>query len=201
MGRLRIIFCLYLPLIIFGIASCGEFYQAWGGLFPRDESEAALKSARLYARGDLKGAVQVLKDAIKIEPEDAQLHFMLGNALFRQKEYNSAIKYYGEAAQLRENHPDTHLNLGFAYFHANVVDDAVLAWRVALSQTPNDAFMHLSLAVGLYAQGKVEEARKHVSHAIALDPNWENRILIDIRWNQGMVLNVGRLSEKIREKE
>jgi tetratricopeptide (TPR) repeat protein len=167
-----------------------------------DTNDAPHIAARWYARGDLVTATKVLQEAVAVRPTDAQLHFMLGNALFRQTNWDGAIHHYEEAARLREHHPDTHLSLGFAYLYAGCVDDAVKAWGKAVDQTPDDALACFSLAIGLKRQGGLAEARKCAGRAIALDAGWLNRLKIDMRWRPEMVREVqGLVAEAAEAKD
>jgi tetratricopeptide (TPR) repeat protein len=163
----------------------------------RDATEAALRSAQLYTRGDLEGAVQVLRNAIRLWPQNPKLHFMLANGLFRQREWSGAIQHYREAAQLRTQHPDTHLGLGYACYRDGRTDEAVMAWRTAVHQSPYDALPHLSLAVGLQTQGQLVEAHHHAARALGLDPGWQQRIAGDIRWTEEMRREVSSLIEQV----
>jgi cytochrome c-type biogenesis protein CcmH/NrfG len=82
---------------------------------PAATSEAVMSRAgQLYARHELESAAQVLRQGLKRFPNDAQLHFMLGNAYFRQKRWTNSISEYVQASALRPDHVDTFLCLGFA---------------------------------------------------------------------------------------
>lgn len=186
---------LLAPLTVIAVivATSMLSHLSWAGPGPREGVGTADRSAQLYARGDLNGAVKVLRQAINTRPQDAQLHFMLANALFRQRGWLGAIHHYSEAAHLRAQHPDTYLGLGHACYQAGQMDEAVAAWRTAVRQSPGDALPHLSLAVGLNAQGRVVEARQHIAVAVDLDPGWRRRISIDVRWTHEMVREVSSL--------
>jgi tetratricopeptide (TPR) repeat protein len=190
---------LFRPAVILIVAAWAASPLSWAELDSISGAEAAKKSAHLYAQGNLAGAVQVLRHAITVHPEDPQLHFMLANALFRQQAWSGAIHHYSEAARLRPQHSDTYLGLGYAYYQAERVDEAVSAWRAAVRQSPHDALPHLSLAVGLSAGGYETEARQHAARALDLDPHWQQRIIVDIRWTQEMVQRVHALIGQIQQ--
>ncbi len=155
--------------------------------------ELMQRSADLYKRGDLDGAIRVLRKGVAQEPSEAQLHFMLANAYFRKGMWQVAAGEYEKSAKLRPNHPDTYLNLGFAYFRAGYTDRAVVAWREALRQSPNDALTHASLAMGLLGQGQAEEARKLMGKAMSMDREWRRHAAVDVRWSPRMVREADRL--------
>jgi tetratricopeptide (TPR) repeat protein len=152
-----------------------------------DATSASEEAARLYKRGDLDGAVKVLQRIVATDPTNAQLHFMLANGLFRQKDWPAAIEHYEDAVRLRDHHPDSYLGLGYAYFQAARIDDAVKAWRTAVRQIPDEAFANLSLCVGLLRQGQTVSAQRYLIRAIQLEPEWRHRVAIDVRWNPEMV--------------
>ncbi len=155
------------------------------------------ESSRLYVGGDPDAAATLLQQGLAPWPENAQLHFMLGNLLFRKGDWSGAIDYYQAASRLRPDHPDTHLNLGYASYHAKRLEDAVKAWQDAVAQSPSDALPHLSLAIGYLAQGRDSKARRHMAQALDLDGGWKNRIVIDIRWTSEMVEEVSTLAREL----
>lgn len=145
------------------------------------------KAHRLYAHGNLIGAVEVLRIGVETYPQNPQLHFMLANAFFRRNDWSKAIEHYEEASRLRRWHPDTYLGLGHAYYFAAKKQHALAAWRIALDQSPNDILPRLAFAVGLNAVGRSDEARRNAIYAIGLDPEWMQRVSIDIRWTSEMI--------------
>jgi tetratricopeptide (TPR) repeat protein len=118
--------------------------------------------------------------------------------LYRQQNWPEAIHHYGEAARLRPRHPDTHLNLGYACYHLGKSAEAMAAWRVAVAQSPQDALPHLSLAIGFLARENRPQARHHLARALELDPNWKDRVAIDVRWTPLMVTEINALAEEDR---
>lgn len=196
---LRSLVALSVLISVVVLFSCGNSDPAdlrpeAGLTMPRAESaenaQPARNAAERYAQDDLEGAVIVLREAVETNPQGAQLHFMLANALFRQEDWAGAIQHYSQAARLREHHPDTYLDLGFAQYRIGNIEDAVAAWSTAVRQSPNDALPHLSLALGLRAHGLFDVARRHIVRAIELDPQWQERLAIDLRWTPGMIREV-----------
>ena len=55
--------------------------------------------------GDLPGAVETLKKAITVEPENAVSHFLIGQAYFRQGNHKDAVVEIGTAMRLRGLNP------------------------------------------------------------------------------------------------
>lgn len=154
---------------------------------PPSTPEAFMKQAgEFYAQRKLEAAAEILRRGVAAFPEDAQLHFMLGNAYFRQQRWSNSTVHYAEAAALRPDHSDTFLCLGFALYQESRWADAIEAWRIAAWYSPEDALPRLSLAVGLLKLGLVHEAEGQISQAVT-DPSWRSRLAIDIRFTPGMI--------------
>lgn len=147
-------------------------------------------AAELYSQGNLDGAIAVLGDALEATPQDAQLHFMLANALFRKQHWPRAAAHYHRAAELRPDHVDTWLSLGHALLFDGQADQALEAWEVAIGLTPYDALPLLASAVGHLGQGDSERALELAKNAARLDSDWRFRLEIDIRWNSEMIASI-----------
>lgn len=57
-------------------------------------------SINQFKNGDLKQAVQLVKDAIEIKPKQAKFHALLGDLFMKQSNNKDAIKHYSKAASL-----------------------------------------------------------------------------------------------------
>jgi Flp pilus assembly protein TadD len=158
---------------------------------PRGFASAA---SRQYEAGDLEGAADVLRRALLEHPENAQLRFMHGNALFRMGRFGAAAEAYAEAARRSPRHPDLQLNLGFALYRDGRARSAVSAWEEALRLTPEGTFARAALALGLEALGQPAEARKLALLAQRSDPDLWRLLEIDIRWTEEMRRTVRELT-------
>jgi Flp pilus assembly protein TadD len=146
-------------------------------------ADIANEAGRYYANADLPRAITLLRQGVTKHPTDAQLRFMLGNALYRQGDWRDAADAYAAAARLRPTHPDTQLCLGHAYYEAGDREAAVIAWRQGVKLSPHDALPRASLALGLATTGRAEEARHQAARALRLDAALRQRLAIDVRWS------------------
>jgi tetratricopeptide (TPR) repeat protein len=67
-----------------------------------------------FDSGDYTGAAAGFSEALKASPDDAALHYDLGNALFRAGKLGPAIASYQRAFDLWPRGGDIRFNLGFA---------------------------------------------------------------------------------------
>ena len=139
---------------------------------------------RRYVKRDLAGAHQALGRALALDPENAQFHFMDGNALFRLARYRPAAEAYRRAAALRSDHPDTWLGLGFARYYLGDLNAAVTAWEEAVRLQPHSAFSRLALALGYAKQGEGYYAGLQREWAQAEEPGCDAAAWLarDVRW-------------------
>jgi Flp pilus assembly protein TadD len=147
-------------------------------------------AGQLYRDGHLGSSAAVLERGIAQYPDSAQLHFMLGNAYFREHKWLPAAGQYERSARLRPNHPDTFLSLGYADYQAGLDDRAVRAWHRAVDLSPNDALTHLSLGLGLIREQKIQDAQGELLIGMRLDPNWQNRLQLDVRFTPQMMQDI-----------
>jgi Flp pilus assembly protein TadD len=147
-------------------------------------------AGELYRDGHLGSSAAVLERGIAQYPDSAQLHFMLGNAYFREHKWLPAAGQYERSARLRPNHPDTFLSLGYARYHIGQFQRAVSAWQQAVSLAPSDALPRLSLGLGLIKEQKIQDAQGELLIGMRLDPNWQNRLRLDVRFTPQMMQDI-----------
>jgi tetratricopeptide (TPR) repeat protein len=124
----------------------------------------------LVSRGELKKAVQHYRDALRIDPANAEAHNNLGVALLEQGELGEAIEHYREALRINSDYAEAHYNLGNVLVRRGEIDEAVEHYRAALRTRPADAKAHYNLGTILARKGQLEEAMQHFRQALEIDP-------------------------------
>jgi len=95
--------------------------------------------------------------ALEIQPDNAQFHLQLGNALGRQGQMNEAIARYQIALQFHPDNFEIHLELGKALEKEKRWDEAIAAYRRAIDLNPN-SLAHQHLGDALAERGQIHEA-------------------------------------------
>jgi len=122
------------------------------------------KGNTLYLEGENEPALAEYQKAQAALPEAPQLHYDLGNVLYRQENWAGAAEAYEHA--LGAAGPDLSsraaYNLGNALFHDEKYDDAVKAYTRALKATPQDgdAKHNLELALRALEQKKQQQQQQ-----------------------------------------
>lgn len=84
-----------------------------------------------------KRGLELIKKAIKLEPDDAAIHDSMGWAYYRLGQYDESLKYLKKAfAKLKDAEIAAHL--GEVLWVAGEREAAQKIWNSALQQTPND---------------------------------------------------------------
>lgn len=92
-----------------------------------------------------KTAAAVLKQVVKISPNNATAHYLLGAAYSDLSCYEDAIKAHKKAIRIDPHDADIHESLGDAYFNLGEYEQAIEAYKEAIRINPDDADIHKRL--------------------------------------------------------
>jgi len=132
-----------------------------------------------FKAGDADNAIQEYKNALELNPNNAEAHLKLGFLLYNVKQMRKeGMEHYYKAIQLNPADPRIHHDLGMALLHQRKFDEAVKHLSEALRRMPdgldkqyNAANMHHNLGLALLYMGKSKQALVNFSEAVRLDPN------------------------------
>ena len=110
-----------------------------------------------FNAGDVKGAIDLYLESIKLEPNSAELQMNLGQAYVTLKKDKEAMKAFTEAVRLNPELAEAFYGLGFSSFRANKYRDALDAFKKAVVLSPDMAKAHYGLAVVYIQLDKMDE--------------------------------------------
>ena len=117
-----------------------------------------------YLKGEHQPALTEYQKAQSVIPEAPQLHYDIGNVLYRQEDWAGAAQQYEQALGAADADLSSRAayNLGNALFNDKKYDDAVKAYTRALKSTPKDADAKHNLEMALRAleQQKQQQQQK-----------------------------------------
>ncbi|MEE4143501.1 MAG: tetratricopeptide repeat protein, partial [Halieaceae bacterium] len=118
-------------------------------------------------------AVDMYRKSLELDPESAAAHFNLASSLARSGEFAEAEPHFRAAL---EKGPSTqaYTGLGIVQWEQGRADEAITSMRAAIETDPDNATAHDQLGKMLLQQGKLEEARKELAQAKALNPSLGN---------------------------
>jgi len=100
--------------------------------------ELAKEAVQLRSRGQLDEAVQELREATKLDPENSDLHRELGITFLLNKDWKRARVEMLEAIRHDPTDADAHNGLGYALEKLGELDLALKEYRMATHLEPDD---------------------------------------------------------------
>jgi tetratricopeptide (TPR) repeat protein len=132
----------------------------------------------------LTEAILCFENAIRLDPENADAHFNLGNTFAQRGKLRDAVICYQEAIAIDPNFAQVYFNLGVLLLPIDKqLEDAIDMLRAAVDLKPDWAEAHQKLGEGLYDlsqqnddPGYLEEAIANFQTATRLKPSLELHI-------------------------
>jgi Tfp pilus assembly protein PilF len=129
-----------------------------------------------------------LKEALLLDPENAQYHNTLGLVLLNLGRPVDAQAEFQTAVNLDKSNPDLQHNLGIALAQQNRFEDAIAAYKKALTfptyATPEVAYYNMGEA--FVRMKKPQEAQEAFRAAIQLEPT-----MVAAQYGLGLALSQG----------
>lgn len=140
-------------------------------LSPRAPLAWHLYAQELHASAKTLDAISAYREAIKLDGEEARVHYDLANAFFDEKRYAEAAAEYGRAIALDPTHAASHENLVSALRMQKLAPEGVLGeYRKLAAPYEKVAVVHLEIGRLLAGTGKFAEAVEEFRRAGDLDP-------------------------------
>ena len=131
--------------------------------------------------------------ALEANPDFAEAHNNLGNALQALGRRDEATASYHKALAIAPDYAEAHYNLGNALKAQGKPDDAVARYHKALAIAPDDAGVHNNLGLALRDLGKLDDAVASYAKALAIAPEFAG-----VHNNLGLALqDLGKLDDAL----
>ena len=122
------------------------------------------------AIGDRNDAISELRKLVRIHPDFSHgWHNLFG--LLVSEDLVEAEKVLRRAIQLDPNDATMRMNLGYLFYRTNRTKAAIRALRKSIRMDPSAEACY-NLGRILHVEGRIEEARKHLEHALLLKPQF-----------------------------
>lgn len=134
-------------------------------------AELLTEGWRLHQAGDLAGAERVYRQALQVDPQDANAWCYLGMACHDQDRFDEAVAAYRRAIQLRPQFPVAFNNLGNTLRLQRRLDEALASFDHALRLKPDYVNAFKNKGTALVWEGRLEEALACYQQALQLAPD------------------------------
>lgn len=159
--------------------------------FPKHPFGWKLLGAVQTRQGRKDSAVAAKIKAVHLDPNDAESHSNLGNALKEVGRLEEAATSCLEAIRINASLAEAHSNLGSVLKELGRLKDAESSCREAIRLKPSLAEARYNLGITVYELGRLEESEAAYREAIQIRPDYP-----EAHSNLAVVLRVrGRLEE------
>ena len=122
------------------------------------------------AQDHVPEAVELLRKATALDPDDATAHFVMATALSKEGEGYEAAEEFRQACALEPDNAIWFARLAVALAVNGDMDGAIDNWRKSLAIDPANGQVEADLAAALFQSGRQEEGIAAARKAVELDP-------------------------------
>ncbi len=137
-----------------------------------DRSLAYLSSLGTTLRQMGRGAeaVDAFRRAVRLAPQDAQVHYNLANVLCDNGKPEEAVAAFREAIRIRPDFVAAHYNLGIVLSAQGKLTETVAVWRDVVRMSPDFAEAWNNIGAVLLTLGSFDEAATACREALRIRP-------------------------------
>lgn len=159
--------------------TCSVFLGSLQSALGEQDVSALIKKAiTLMEQGKAKPAAELLQEATRLSPDNAQAHMQLGAALAGQVRddnnadtaYDTAILEEQQALKLDPKSFGARIILGHIYANLNKPDKSIPLLKEACELKPNNYGARRDLGIAYQSAGKIDEAIEAYKKATELKP-------------------------------
>jgi uncharacterized protein YjbI with pentapeptide repeats/tetratricopeptide (TPR) repeat protein len=115
--------------------------------------------------------IEQYKQAIRINPDDAEAHFLLGVTYTNLKMYKKSIESFKQVIRIDPGCAGAHNNIGLAYCELGKYEESIESYKQAIRIDHDLAVAHSSLGKAYIVLGKYEESIESSKQAIRINPD------------------------------
>jgi tetratricopeptide (TPR) repeat protein len=147
----------------------------------------------LVSSNHVEDAMEMYQQSLRINPNNAEAHINIGNAVLQLGRVAEARDQYQEAVRLRPGFAEAHQNLGVVLSRLGQRQEAREQWEQAVRIDPNYADALVNLGTALAQAGDMAGAAGHLTRALQIKP--DNVEALDDLGN--VMMGLGRVQEAI----
>jgi Flp pilus assembly protein TadD len=157
--------------VLLGRRSKDEMGEIVMNLLLENERDAGI----LYHDFELKGEpkrVEQLLFLCRRDPNNADLHFLLGTKFQALGDMRQAADHYESSIRIDPHNSRSRNNLGSVYRKSGRITDAAQQYTEAIRIDPHDARAHNNLGSLYLAQGDLDRAASEINTALQFNPDF-----------------------------
>ena len=126
------------------------------------------------AEGNLRRGLAKLLEAIKLDPDNAELNHQTAVVLRNLGEYQLSLKYFERALALQPKYPEARNNLGTLYLVMGKWDKAIACFKEAVSDIIYNSpqFAYNNMGYAYFKKGDYDKAIESYKLALRSSPSY-----------------------------
>jgi tetratricopeptide (TPR) repeat protein len=153
------------------------------------------EAVKYYNQGKLPEALDILKQALQVNPDLADIHYFLGKTYYRQGALDLAEKEYKKAEELNPEYIKAYIDLAKIYASKGNWEEAFKQYQRVLNLGVKDPEVFSDLGKIYLYRNQMDEALKQFTKALAIQPDF-----IDAHMGAGAVFfKQGRWDDALAE--
>ena len=136
-----------------------------------NSEELILRAAEKQRIGAYDEAIEVLHQALKIDPESVSTYNRMGLVYSESDQRNEAINSFRKSLEIEPKNLQALLGLGEVYSKMTRNDLAVVEFLKAESLKPSDTELLFKIALEYWYDQKLEEAAQYYQKIVAITPD------------------------------
>lgn len=125
---------------------------------PLTAAELRQRGLKRLRKGDAKGALRFLAQALSLEPSNFECRINMGVALYLLRRYDEALEHFRFASALDPQNATALLNLAATHDALGQLDEALKVLQKVTHLFPDMPDVHYNLAVALARKGETDAA-------------------------------------------
>jgi Flp pilus assembly protein TadD len=151
----------------------------------------------LTAKEQWSDAILQWRRAVEMDPDNAEVHFLLARSLTANNQTSDAVQEYKKACELDSHHAAWFARLASSLAQTGDTEGAIANYRKSLELDPSSAEVEAELGAALFESGQSEEGLQHMRKAVELSPDSARA-----HSYLGMIFaNMGRFEEAIEQMQ
>jgi tetratricopeptide (TPR) repeat protein len=129
------------------------------------------KGFKLSKAGNYRESLDAFKEALKINPTDAETYYAIGLNYEQLGNHQEAIAYYKEAVRFKPNDASLYSSLARMHIDLGLNNEAITYYKESLRLNPNNHNVFNDLGVAYYGLDDYLNAMASYKESIRLSPN------------------------------
>ena len=171
---LNIRYSFLIPVLLFLIMPACAGDQA--AIIKKKKKVEALQQLGMAhaAEGNLRKGLAKLLEALKLDPDNAELNHQTAVVLRNLGKYKLSLKYFNRALALKPEYPEARNNLGTLYLLMEEWDKAIACFKEAASDIlySSPQFAYNNMGYAYYMKGDYDKAIENYKRALRSSPSY-----------------------------